>query len=63
MTREAHWMQSFLPLWRKEKLLTFLPLHNGSASSMGSSPISSLVTIDFYYYKVHTFLIVVRKMP
>lgn len=42
---------------------SFSPLHSGSASSVGNSPTCSLVTIDFYHYKAHTFLIVVRKMP
>lgn len=36
-------------------------LRDSSANSVGNSHISSLVTIDFY--KAHSFLVVVRKMP
>lgn len=37
------------------------PLHDSSAISVSNSHISSLVTIDFY--KAHSLLVVVRKMP
>lgn len=50
MTREALWIQSPLPNWKKELLFPSHSLHDdGSASSMGNSSVSNLVTIDFYH--------------
>lgn len=47
-------MQNPLPNWKKEQwlLLPTHPLHDdNSDSSMGSPPVSNLVTIDFYHDK------------